>query len=232
MKNQYINVRAYIIYISPNIQRWHHKQKTIKNKIKWNQTTRTSLLEYHTHCTDVTKGDNGEEMLIERTTDERPFFFISGMGVTLPAFEEKVVDLAEGEEFDFELDPEQAYGLHYDERVIDLDKQIFTINGQFDAQHVQVGAIIPLQNEDGNRFNAVVKNITDEKVTCDLNHPLAGLKLNFCGQVLESREATAEEIAKMAQIISGEAGGCGGGCDNCGGDCKDGNCEGGCDCNK
>ena len=30
---------------------------------------------------DVTKGDNGEEMLIERTTDERPFFFISGMGV-------------------------------------------------------------------------------------------------------------------------------------------------------
>ena len=41
---------------------------------------------------DVTKGDNGEEMLIERTTDERPFIFISGMGVTLPAFEEKVVD--------------------------------------------------------------------------------------------------------------------------------------------
>lgn len=49
---------------------------------------------------DVTNGDNGEEMLIERTTDERPFIFISGMGVTLPAFEEKVVDLAKGDEFD------------------------------------------------------------------------------------------------------------------------------------
>ena len=34
---------------------------------------------------------------------------------------------------------------------------------------------------------------------------------------MESREATADEIAKMAQIISGEAGGCGGSCDNCGG---------------
>ena len=169
---------------------------------------------------DVTNGDNGEEMLIERTTDERPFIFISGMGVTLPAFEEK--------------DAEQAYGQHYDERVLELDKQIFTVNGQFDAQHVQVGAIIPLQNEDGNHFNAVVKNISDTKVTCDLNHPLAGLKLNFCGQILESREATAEEIAKMAQMISGEGGGCSGGCDNCGGDCKDGNCEGGCEggCNK
>lgn len=184
---------------------------------------------------DVTQGDNGEEQLIERTTDERPFFFISGMGVTLPAFEEKIVNLVKGEEFDFVLEPEQAYGLHFDERVIELDKQIFTINGQFDAQHVQVGAIIPLQNEDGNRFNAVVKNITDDKVTCDLNHPLAGLKLNFCGQILENREATNEEIAKMAQIISGAAGGgCQGGCENCGGDCKDGGCEnGGCEsCNK
>ena len=28
---------------------------------------------------DVTNGDNGEEMLIERTTDERPFIFISGI---------------------------------------------------------------------------------------------------------------------------------------------------------
>lgn len=73
---------------------------------------------------DVTNGDNGEEMLIERTTDERPFIFISGMGVTLPAFEEKVVNLAKGDEFDFQLDPEQAYGQHYDERVLELDKQI------------------------------------------------------------------------------------------------------------
>lgn len=181
---------------------------------------------------DVTKGDNGEEMLIERTTDERPFFFISGMGVTLPAFEEKVVDLAEGEEFDFELDPEQAYGLHYDERVIDLDKQIFTINGQFDAQHVQVGAVLPLQNEDGNRFLGLVLAISDDKVKIDLNHPLSGKKLNFCGEVLESREATAEEVAHMAKLMSGEAGGgCGGNCGDCkDGGCKDGNCgEGGCE---
>ena len=75
---------------------------------------------------DVTNGDNGEEMLIERTTDERPFIFISGMGVTLPAFEVKVVDLAKGDEYDFQLDPELAYGQHYDERVLELDKQIFT----------------------------------------------------------------------------------------------------------
>ena len=74
-------------------------------------------------------------------------------------------------------------------------------------------------------------------MTLDLNHPLSGKKLNFCGEVLESREATAEEVAHMANLLSGEGQqGCGGGCENCGGDCgkdgKDGkgNCkEGGCE---
>ena len=173
---------------------------------------------------DTTLGNDGQEVLIEQTTEERPFIFISGMGVTLPAFEEQVAGLAENEEFDFELEPEQAYGQHYDERVLELDKQIFTINGQFDAQHVQVGAIIPLQNEDGNRFNGVVKAIGDDKVTVDLNHPLAGKKLNFCGTILESREATTEEVAQMAKLMSGQAGGC----ENCKGNCGEGGCgEGG-----
>ncbi len=171
----------------------------------------------------------GKSELVEQTTDDRKFIFISGMGVTLPAFENAIADLAQGEQFDFTLTPEEAYGERYEERVIELDKGIFCINGQFDAQHVQVGAIIPLQNQDGNRFNGVVLSITDSKVKIDLNHPLAGKTLNFKGTVEEIREATAEEISKMAQMISGE-GGCGGCNGSCGeGGCGNGSCgEGGC----
>ena len=185
---------------------------------------------------DTTKGDDGNEVLIEKTADERPFIFVSGMGATLPSFEEQVINLEKGAEFDFELTPDQAYGDRFEERIIELDKQIFTINGQFDAQHVQVGAVIPLQNEDGNRFLGMVLAIGDDKVKIDLNHPLAGKKLNFCGEVLENREATAEEVAHMGKLLSGEAGGgCGGNCGDCkDGGCKDGNCgDGGCDnCSK
>ncbi len=171
----------------------------------------------------------GKSELVEQTTDDRKFIFISGMGVTLPAFENAIADLAQGEQFDFTLTPEEAYGERYEERVIELDKGIFCINGQFDAQHVQVGAIIPLQNQDGNRFNGVVLAITDNKVKIDLNHPLAGKTLNFKGTIEEVREATAEEISKMAQMLSGE-GGCNGSCGNCGeGGCGNGSCgEGGC----
>lgn len=169
---------------------------------------------------------DGKSDLIEQTSDERPFIFVSGMGVTLPAFEEQIVNLAKGESFDFTLTPEQAYGTHYAERVIDLEKEIFSINGQFDAQHVQVGAIIPLQNEDGNRFNGVVLEIGDSKVKIDLNHPLAGKILNFKGEITESREATAEEVAGMAKLMSGESHG---GCSGCNGHCGEGECgEGHC----
>ena len=70
---------------------------------------------------DITEGKSD---LIEQTSDERPFIFVSGMGVTLPAFEEQIVNLAKGESFDFTLTPEQAYGAHYAERVIDLEKEI------------------------------------------------------------------------------------------------------------
>ena len=179
---------------------------------------------------DTTKEGDGNEVLIEKTDDQRPFIFVSGMGATLPAFENEILKCKQGEEFDFELTPDQAYGEHIEERVIELDKQIFTVNGQFDAQHVKVGAILPLQNEDGNRFLGLVLAISDDKVKIDLNHPLSGKRLNFCGEILESRDATAEEVAHMAKLMSGEGGGCGGNCGgDCGGNCSDGGCE---NCNK
>ena len=180
----------------------------------------------------------GEPILIEQTLEGRPFIFVSKMGATIPAFEANIAHLSTGENFDFTLTPADAYGEHYEERVIELEKSIFCIDGKFDDEHVKVDAIIPLQNEDGNRFNGVVKAIADDKVTIDLNHPLAGKTLNFKGTVVESREASADEVAGMAKLLSGETGGCGGcgggKCGSCGeggcgeGGCNGGGCEGGC----
>ncbi|MCI5814665.1 MAG: peptidylprolyl isomerase [Prevotella sp.] len=156
--------------------------------------------------------------LIEKTENGKPFVFLSGFGTTLKDFEAAIVDLAVGDNFDFVLTPEQAYGEFVEARVRDLDKEIFTINGKFDDKNIVVGAIIPLQNEDGNRFLGRVLNIGDTTVTVDLNHPLAGMTLNFKGSVLENRPATNAEIEQVAAMLSGECG-CGGGCGDCGGNC-------------
>lgn len=172
---------------------------------------------------DVT---DGTRELIEQTSDEAPFSFISGMGILLESFERQVADLAVGEKFDFELSPEQAYGEHVDNRVVDLDKEIFVVDGHFDDKNIYPDAIVPLQNEDGNRFNGQVVEITADKVKIDLNHPLAGRTLNFCGEILESREASNEEVATFVGQLSGQGGcGCEGGC---GSGCGDHGEEGGC----
>ncbi|MDO4160416.1 MAG: FKBP-type peptidyl-prolyl cis-trans isomerase [Prevotellaceae bacterium] len=159
---------------------------------------------------------DGETKLVEEAPENKPFQFISGYGITLDAFEKAVAGLEKGAEFDFTLSKEEAYGDYEDAHVIDLDKEIFTINGHFDRDNIYVDAVVPLQNEDGNRFLGKVISISDEKVKMDLNHPLAGKALNFKGHVVESREATKDEIQGLINRMSGE--GCGCGCDDCGHD--------------
>lgn len=160
---------------------------------------------------DVT---NDDIRLLEQTSGDRPFTFISGMGVVLPSFEEKIADLAKGDTFEFVLEPEEAYGVRRDDRIVEVNREAFCINGHFDHENVFVGAIIPLQNEDGNRFNGKVLEITSEGVKIDLNHQLAGMRLRFSGEILETREATNEEMAHLAKMLSGE---CGCDCDSCDG---------------
>ena len=147
---------------------------------------------------------DGERMMLEQTEEGRPFWFISGMEMTLPKFEEALVQLSRGETFDFVIAKDDAYGDYDEEHIVDLDKKIFMPNGKFDDKLIYVDAIIPLMNADGNRFNA---------------------------RVLENRPATAKEMEQMARMLSGEGcGGCGGGdCGDCGGgDCGDcGGCGGG-----
>ncbi len=180
----------------------------------------------------------GEKTLefIEEATDEQPFQFISGFGFTLDEFERQVVDLEKGAEFEFTLTKEQAYGDVYEDRIVDLEREIFSINGHFDHEHVFEGAILPLQNEEGQRFQGKVLSVGEESVKIDLNHPLAGKELNFKGHIVETREATKEEIQHLLNHMSGE--GCGCGCDDCGGGCDDGcghdhhhhHHDGGCGC--
>lgn len=180
--------------------------------------------------------ENGEKVLQEETSAGNPFRFLSGFGMTIPGFENAIAPLAIGDKFDFTLSKDDAYGDYYAERVLDLDKEMFCIDGKFDDEHIYVDAIVPLQNQDGNRFMGHVLEISDTKVKIDLNHPLAGKELNFVGSVVESREATNGEIQAMINHMTGGGGcgGCGGGCNggcggNCGGDCD---CDGDCDCKK
>ncbi len=161
-----------------------------------------------------TKDKEGTRELVENATKEQPFQFVSGLGMTLDDFEKQIVDLQKDGEFEFELSPEQAYGEYEEERVIKVPRQTFEIDGRLDKQYIYEGAVVPLQNADGQRFNGLIQKIGDAEVTLDLNHPLAGKALIFIGEVVDTREATKEEITATLKMLTGE-GGCGCGCEDC-----------------
>ena len=169
-----------------------------------------------------TDNSEGIHELVEQAPVEHPFQFITELGVALEAFEAKLKDLNAGDEFDFTLSVDEAYGPYEQEHVIELPKSTFMLNGRFQNDVIFEGAVIPLVNADGNRFQGLVLEVKEDVVIIDLNHPLAGKELHFKGSVVTSREATDAEVTALIKMMSGEGGcGCGCGCD--------GGCDGGCD---
>ena len=158
--------------------------------------------------------ENGRH-LVEKAPTDKPFMFISGFSITLKPFEEALLPLQDGAPFNFTITPDQAYGEYEDDRVLELDREMFHVDGEFDRQHIYVDAIVPLQNGQGDRFMGRVLEIRDDVVVMDLNHPLAGKTLNFKGTVIENREATDAEVTRFIQHLTGEDCSC----------CEDGECE-------
>ena len=169
-----------------------------------------------------TDGSEGKPELIEETAEGDPFKFVSALGMTLDAFEAQIVPLKVGDTFDFTLAPNDAYGEYEASGKQALPRKVFEMNGKLDPRFIFEGAVVPLASPDGARFNGTIVEIGEESITVDLNHPLAGKSLNFVGSVVETREATNDEIRDALNQITSCCGGCGGGCGGCGG----GDCEG------
>ncbi|MDD2560030.1 MAG: FKBP-type peptidyl-prolyl cis-trans isomerase [Bacteroidales bacterium] len=156
-------------------------------------------------------GEDGQAPeLMEKATEEMPLTFVFGTGMMLESFESKLKNLQAGDSFDFVLPCNTAYGEYEDERVAELPKSIFEVEGKFDTENIAVDKMVPMMTAEGQRLDGMVLEITDEIVRMDFNHPLAGEDLHFVGKVLEVREATDEE---MEQLM--------GSCAGCGQDCSE-----------
>lgn len=174
-------------------------------------------------------GENDGEELIERATLEQPLIYCHGEGMMLPAFEAALQGKEPDDAFDFRIACADAYG-DYDERGVKvLDKHLF-YNGdnEFDAERVYEGAIVPMNTTDGQIVRAQVVEITDDKVTIDLNHPLAGEDLHFVGKVIDVRDVTEGELKAIRH--QGGCGHCKGNCEDCESDCSS-NCGSTCGAN-
>lgn len=153
--------------------------------------------------------------VIESLNEAQPLKFIYGTGRLLPVFEENIGSLAEGDNFSFSLNSDDAYGDRREEMIVNVPVSVFQKDdGNLNEDICKVGNQVPMMDGEGNHLNGIVNEITDEYVRMDFNHPMAGLDLFFSGKIIEVRDATEQELAGTSHSCSscGDNAGCGGSC--------------------
>ena len=133
---------------------------------------------------------NGEKVFVEETNAENPLTYLHGVGMMIPKFEEELNGLAAGDKKSFTIAPEEGYGAIDPNAIANLPLDMFSESGL-----PPVGAMLPLSDDQGNQFRAVVVEVNDNAVVADLNHPMAGKTLDFDVEVVATRPATEEELA-------------------------------------
>jgi FKBP-type peptidyl-prolyl cis-trans isomerase 2 len=112
---------------------------------------------------------------------DQPLEFTVGAGQVIPGFEDAVRGMEVGEEKTFRIEACEAYGEINPDLTQSFPRSIL----QSDVE-VEIGMILTLGTDDGQQMPAMVTEVTDETITLDINHPLAGQALTFSIKVIEA----------------------------------------------
>ena len=127
--------------------------------------------------------------VLESSKGQAPLEYLHGYGNIIAGLEKALEGRASGEKLKAVIRPEDAYGIRDEAMVKTLPLSRFQ-----NQDEVAVGAQFQAETSQGPRLATVTK-MDDKNVTVDLNHPLADQTLSFDIDVVEVREATAEELS-------------------------------------
>jgi FKBP-type peptidyl-prolyl cis-trans isomerase SlyD len=133
------------------------------------------------------RDDSGKAL--ESSYGETPAVYLHGAHNIMPGIEAAMTGRASGETFTTTLLPEDAYGLRYPDRVQRVPVKHLAFKGKLAR-----GAVVQLSTSDGMRTVTVIK-AGRHSAEIDTNHPLAGLTLTFDIEIVDVRNASAEEVA-------------------------------------
>ena len=146
---------------------------------------------------------NGE--VFDSSQGSQPLEVQIGGGQLIEGFERELMGMSLNDKKKFTLDPEDAYGQRDDSLTRDFARKDFP-----PEMEPQVGMTIALQTPEGRQMPAQITHLDEEKLSVDLNHPLAGESLTF--------EIEVVGISKT-QTQSHSGCGCGSGCSCASGSC-------------
>ena len=148
--------------------------------------------------------DDKGEVLDESSAGE-PLPFIFGAGMIVPGVEKALLGKTDGYAAKLTVEPEDGYGPANDNLLHEIPRSNFP-----DDLDIQAGMVFQADGPHGP-VNFMVSKVTDEAITADFNHPLAGKRLHFDLKVLEVREATQEDLDSL-HCSPDECDSCCGGC--------------------
>ncbi len=123
--------------------------------------------------------DDGTQFDTSRKNDE-PLVTTVGAGEVIKGFEEALIGMEKGETKTIHLSAEDAYGERAEEAVTTVPRNMFPEDAE-----PQLGGMVGVKLPDGNVAPARITAVTDEEITLDLNHPLAGERLTFELEVVD-----------------------------------------------
>ena len=125
-------------------------------------------------------GRKADGTVFAMSADSAPIEFVLGEGQVLPGIEAAAVGMAIGEQKTVQVSAGQAYGLRRDDLVQAVPKDCLPEN-----LPLKVGQQLRIRQADGETLIASVTEVTEDTVTLDGNHPLAGQDLTFEIEMLE-----------------------------------------------
>ena len=111
--------------------------------------------------------------------NHKPAQFCMGDGNLTPAFEACLMGLESGSSHQFELAPEQAFGLPNPDNIHYLERAKFSADIP-----AEPGTIVVFNQPDGREIPGIVRDVQGDSVTVDFNHPLAGQTVIFEVEIL------------------------------------------------
>ena len=147
------------------------------------QITDNTVVYFHYTLTS----ENGDT--VETSREGGPSAYLHGAANILPGLEKALAGKATGDTVEVTLPPEQAYGPIQPDRVQRVPVKHLIFKGK-----LRPGLAVQVNTADGRRPATVVK-AGKFSADIDTNHPLAGQTLTFTIDIVELREASAEERA-------------------------------------
>lgn len=130
-----------------------------------------------------------EGKVLDSSDGSKPLSYLHGAGNIVPGLEKALMGKVAGDSLKVRVEPAEGYGEAIPDGIKTIEKAAFE-----GVESIEEGMTFEAKSPDGNIQQITVKKVEGDEVTIDMNHPLAGVALNFEIQIVSVREATKEEL--------------------------------------